>query len=67
MIQSGGTPRVIHLNHSKREGASRADRRGNIGKGLFRLAMGDASLGGVPKIMDHPGDIEHVQLPRRFA
>jgi len=64
--------KVIHLNDSKREMGSRVDRHENIGEGmigegLFRLIMGDASLAGVPKIIETPGDIENLQLLRSFV
>jgi len=64
--------RVIHLNDSKREMGSRVDRHENIGDGmigeeLFRLIMGDASLAGVPKIIETPGDIENLKLLRSFV
>ncbi len=64
--------RVIHLNDSKREMGSRVDRHENIGDGmigeeLFRLIIGDASLAGVPKIIETPGDIENLKLLKSFV
>lgn len=64
--------RVIHLNDSKREIGSRVDRHENIGagmigEGLFRRIMTDASLAGIPKIIETPDDIENLQLLRRYT
>lgn len=66
------TLQVIHLNDSKGEVGSRVDRHENIGAGmigedLFRLIMADASLAGVPKIIETPGDIENLQLLRSYT
>jgi deoxyribonuclease-4 len=51
--------RAIHLNDSKRELGSRVDRHEQIGKGklgveAFRLLLNDATLEGVPMILETP-------------
>jgi len=63
---------VIHLNDSKREMGTRVDRHENIGagvigEGLFRLIMRDASLAGIPKIIETPADLENLRLLKSFV
>lgn len=54
-----GRLRLIHLNDSKREAGCRVDRHEEIGKGFigdagFRALLGDASIAGVPVILETP-------------
>lgn len=59
--------KVLHLNDSKRELASRVDRHEEIGRGLigtegFRNLLGDPRLRGLPMILETPGkEPEHAR------
>jgi len=58
--------RAIHLNDSKRELGSRVDRHEQIGKGklgveAFRLLLNDATLEGVPMILETPKGPDYAE------